>query len=39
MELSDLNQQSLLFILLINVKMPAIVGIKTFMSRINFMLG
>ena len=26
------------FILLINVKMPTIVGILTFMSRINFML-
>ena len=27
------------FILLINVKMPTIVGILTFMSRINFMLN
>ena len=27
------------FILLINVKMPRIVGILTFMSRINFMLS
>ena len=27
------------FILLINVKMPTIVGILTFMSRINFMLS
>ena len=27
------------FILLINVKMPTIVGILTFMSRINFSLG
>ena len=26
------------FIMLINVKMPTIVGILTFMSRINFML-
>ena len=28
----------MVFILLINVKMPAIVGILTFMSRINFVL-
>ena len=27
------------FVLLINVKMPTIVGILTFMSRIDFMLG
>ena len=27
------------FILLINVKMPTMVGILTFMSRINFMLS
>ena len=27
------------FIMLINVKMPTIVGILTFMSRINFMLS
>ena len=27
------------FIMLINVKMPTIVGILTFMSRINYMLG
>ena len=27
------------FILLINVKMPTIVGILTFMSRINFVLS
>ena len=29
----------ILFILLINVKMPTIVGILTFMSRINFSLN
>ena len=28
-----------IFILLINVKMPTIVGILTFMGRINFMLS
>ena len=33
-----LKCQQFVFILLINVKMPAIVGILTFMSRINFML-
>ena len=27
------------FILLINVKMPTVIGILTFMSRINFMLS
>ena len=27
------------FIMLINVKMPTVVGILTFMSRINFVLG
>ena len=32
---SDLNHQSHSFILLINVKMPTIVGILTFMSRMN----
>ena len=29
----------MVFILLINVKMPTIVGILTFMSRINFVLS
>ena len=39
MEISDLNHQSQSFILLINVKMPTIVGILIFMSRINFELS
>ena len=39
MKISCLNHKSQLFILLINVKMPTIVGILTFMSRINFMLS
>ena len=39
MELSDFSHQSQSFVLLINVKMPTIVGILTCMSRINFMLG
>ena len=39
MELSDFSHQSQSFVLLINVKMPTIVGILTYMSRINFMLG
>ena len=39
MELSGFSHQSQSFVLLINVKMPTIVGILTFMSRINFMLG
>ena len=30
---------NVVFIMLINVKMPTIVGILTFMSRINFMLS
>ena len=33
--LSCLMRQSMKFILLINVKMPAVVGILTFMSKIN----
>ena len=37
MEFLGLNHQSV--ILLINVKMPTIDGILTFMSRINFMLN
>ena len=39
MEIPGLNHQRESFILLINVKMPTIVGILTFMSRINFMLS
>ena len=39
MELSGFSHQSQSFVLLINVKMPTIVGILSFMSRINFMLG
>ena len=39
MEFSGVNQESQSFILLINVKMSSIVGILTFMSRINFMLS
>ena len=34
----SLNHQSLSIILLIDVNMPTIAGILTFMSRINFML-
>ena len=34
-----LNHSDVVFILLINVKMPTIVGILTFLSRINFMLN
>ena len=34
-----LSLSAVVFIMLINVKMPTIVGILTFMSRINFMLG
>ena len=33
------NKHRMLFFLLINVKMPTIVGILTFMSRKNFMLS
>ena len=39
MEFKGLNNVSKSFILLINVKMPTIVGILTFMSRINFILS
>ena len=39
MELSGFSHQSQSFVLLINVKMPTIVGILTYMSRIYFMLG
>ena len=33
------NSQIVVFIMLINVKMPTMVGILTFMSMINFMLS
>ena len=39
MEFACLNHQSQSYILLINVKMPTIVGILTFMSRINIVLS
>ena len=35
----DLKLSDVVFIMLINVKMPTIVGILTFMSRINFVLS
>ena len=35
----NLSLSDVVFIMLINVKMPTIVGILTFMSRINFVLG
>ena len=34
-----LSLSDVVFIMLINVKMPTIVGILTFMSRINFLLS
>ena len=34
-----LSLSDIVFIMLINVKMPTIVGILTFMSRINFVLS
>ena len=34
-----LKCQQFVFILLINVKMPTVVDILTFMSRINYVLG
>ena len=34
-----LSLSDVVFIMLINVKMPTVVGILTFMSRINFMLS
>ena len=33
-----LNLSDVVFIMLMNIKMPTIVGILTFMSRINFVL-
>ena len=38
-EVSCFKFSDVVFIMLINVKMPTIVGILTFMSRINFMLS
>ena len=35
----DLSLLDVVFIMLINVKMPTIVGILTLMSRVNFVLG
>ena len=37
--LFDSPCSDVVFIMLINIKMPTIVGILTFMSRINFMLS
>ena len=34
-----LSLSEIVFIMLLNVKMPTVVGILTFMSRINFMLS
>ena len=34
-----LSLSDVIFIMLMHVKMPTIVGILTFMSRINFVLG
>ena len=38
-EVSSLSLSYVVFIMLINVKMPTIVGILTLMSRINFVLS
>ena len=38
-EVSYLSISDIIFIMLINVKMPTFVGILTFMSRINFVLS
>ena len=38
-EVSLLSLSDVVFIMLINVKMPTIVGILTFMSRINLVLS
>ena len=38
-EVLALSLSDVVFIMLINIKMTTIVGISTFMSRINFMLG
>ena len=34
-----LSPSNVVFIMLLNVKMPTVVGILTFMSRINFLLS
>ena len=39
MEFLAFSLSDVVFILLINVKMPTIVGVLAFMSRINFMLS
>ena len=39
MKFLALSLSDVVFVLLINVKMPTIVGILTFMSRINFVLN
>ena len=39
LKLSDVEFTPLVFILQINVNMPTIVGMLTFMSRLNFMLS
>ena len=39
MKFLALSLSDVVFIMLINVKMPTIVGILTFMSRINFVLS
>ena len=38
-EVTCFKSLNVVFIMLINVKMPAIVGILTFMSRTNFVLS
>ena len=38
-DLSALKLANVVFILLVNVKMATIVGILTFISRVNFMLS
>ena len=38
-DVSALSLSDVVFIMLINVKMPTIFGILTFMSRINYMLS
>ena len=38
-EVSCLSLSDVVFLMLINVKMPTIIGILTFMSRINFVLS
>ena len=38
-EVSCLSLSDIVFIMLLNIKMPTLVGILTFMSRINFVLS